>query len=58
MEHKGDPVADFCAHCGQHLTEVPEPSESEAPDPSAVKQAPLYEIRTPGGRVVYVANLN
>jgi hypothetical protein len=58
MEHTSDPATDFCEHCGQPLTEAPKPSGFEAPDPSAVEKTPLFAIRTPGGRVVYVANLN
>ncbi len=58
MEHKSDPATAFCEHCGQPLAEVFEPSEVQAAESSAVKQPPLFEIRTPGGRVVYVANLN
>jgi hypothetical protein len=60
MEDQSDPSTDFCEHCGQPVTvtEVPVPSELDADDPSAVELAPLFEIRTSGGRVVYVANLN
>jgi hypothetical protein len=58
MEHKSDASTDLCEHCGQALPEVPEPLELEAHDSSAVEQPPLYEIRTPGGRIVYEVNLN
>ncbi len=58
MEHASDPTTDFCEHCGQPLSDVPDPSPSEAPDASSVQKTPLFEIRTPGGRVIYVANLN
>jgi hypothetical protein len=33
-------------------------SEPQTADLPVVKPAPLFEVRTPDGRVVYVANLN
>ena len=58
MEHKGDPSTDFCEHCGQPMITVPKKSTFQAADPPAVEATPLFEVRTPGGRVVYVVNLN
>ena len=58
MEHKSDPSTDVCKHCGQPTTTASKNSELQAVDPPAVEAAPLFEVRTPGGRVVYVVNLN
>jgi hypothetical protein len=58
MEHESDASTDVCDHCGQPLAEVSEPAELEATGSSAVERPPLHEIRTPGGRIVYVVNLN
>jgi hypothetical protein len=58
MEHKGDPSTDFCDRCGQPTIDVAEASECETADTGPAERAPLMEIRTPDGRVVYVVNLN
>jgi hypothetical protein len=57
MEYQSDPVTNVCEHCGQPPAEA-EPLELEARGPSSDQRPPLYEVRTPGGRVIYVANLN
>jgi hypothetical protein len=58
LEHISDPSTDFCEHCGQPVIEAPKVSEPQTADLPVVKPAPLFEVRTPDGRVVYVANLN
>jgi hypothetical protein len=58
MEHKAMPRPTSASTADNPLPEVPEPLGRAAHDLAAGEQPPLYESRTPGGRIFYVVNLN